>query len=196
MPEASQKLAFPTLPVTHWWGLRGRFRRSIPGVVSAKYLASVLSMTERLAQRNVIPSLRSMGLIDESGRPTDLAVRWRDDEQYPGVCKSILDRVYPEELRDIGSDGSADRSQIARWFANHTGGGESNTKKLAAMYMTLCKGDADRAKNLGHATEKGIQGKPAKRPSYATKTQANTATKSDASPTTHALTAPARRDRA
>ncbi|APW59618.1 DUF5343 domain-containing protein [Paludisphaera borealis] len=138
--------SFPVLPVKHWWILRDRFRRSIPGTVSANYLSTVLAMTEQSAQANIIPSLRTTGLIDESGKPTDLARKWRDDAQYTQVCKIILDRVYPEELRDIGSDENVDRVQIGRWFANHTGGGEALIRKYSAFYITLCEADLSKGK--------------------------------------------------
>jgi hypothetical protein len=34
--------SFPMLPIAHWWTLRKKFKQSIPGVVTASYLATVL----------------------------------------------------------------------------------------------------------------------------------------------------------
>ncbi len=158
--ENVKKKGYPLLPVKHWWALRERFRSSIPGVVSANYIASVLGMAERSAQANIIPSLRTMKLIDEAGKPTDLATKWRDDAQYPKVCANILKSVYPRELRDIGADASVNKDAVSRWFANHTATGADAVRKMSAMYALLCEADPAKATKPKPGTTKSKAPKP------------------------------------
>ena len=97
-------------------------------------------MKEESARINILPSLRSTGLIDEDGKPTDRAVKWRDDAQYKQVCDDIRKGVYPQELLDLASDSSADRDMIKSWFANHLQVGENASQKLSAFYFMLLEG--------------------------------------------------------
>lgn len=139
--EKIEKKGYPLIPVKQWAKLRGQFKKTMPGTASAKYLASVLSMTEQSARNNILPSLRAMKLLDADEKPTALAIKWRDDAQYPKVCETIRTAVYPQELRDIGSS-AADKDGISRWFANHTGAGDNAVRKMTAVYLMLCEADA------------------------------------------------------
>jgi hypothetical protein len=141
---SNEKKGYPLLPIRQWWALRDRFKKSMPGAVSSNYLASVLGMTEQSAQNNILPSLRAMQLVDANDKPTELAIKWRDDAQYAKVCESIKKVVYPKELLDIGAT-EAERVAVSRWFANHTGAGENAVSKMTAVYMTLCAADPGKA---------------------------------------------------
>lgn len=44
MSKTEEKRTFPLMPTSKWLLLREAFKRSIPGVVSESYLASVLKM--------------------------------------------------------------------------------------------------------------------------------------------------------
>ena len=70
---AEKKTAFPMIPLGHWWSLRRRFKQSIPGVVTATYVASALNMQEQSARANVLPYLQTFGLIDAEGKTMDRA---------------------------------------------------------------------------------------------------------------------------
>ena len=71
--ENDNKKYFPTLPVKHWWSLRAKFKATIPGVVTDSYLASILNIKKISAQTNILPSLKSIGLIDDDGKTLDVA---------------------------------------------------------------------------------------------------------------------------
>lgn len=144
---AKDKKGYPMMPTSNWWALRRKFRTTLPKEVTVTYLASALGMGQASAQHNVLPTLRLTGLIDKDGKPTDLAVRWRDDQQYPPVCKAIREEVYPQELLDLAPDASADRSVMQTWFANHSGVGESAANKLASFYLLLAEADPSKESN-------------------------------------------------
>ena len=141
---AEDKETYPMLPVAHWWELRKRFKQSIPGVVTASYVATVLDMKENSARANVLPFLEDLGIIDNEGKTGERARLWRDDEQYPEVCKQILKEVYPPELLDAVPNPGEDRSRAERWFANRTGTGDAAAKRMAALYEVLAEADASK----------------------------------------------------
>lgn len=150
------------MPTPHWWALRRKFRAAIPREVTNNYLAASLGMSEKSAAANIMPSLKSTGIIDKDNKPTDLAVRWRDDVQYPSVCGDIRNAVYPQELLDLAPDGSVGRQVIQTWFANHTGAGESGAAKMASFYLMLA--EADPAKQTEAAQPVGAVTKQATKP--------------------------------
>lgn len=155
------KKGYPNIPVKHWWSLRDRFKSSIPSRVTANYVASALDMGEQSATANILPSLRAAGIIDGDGKPTDLAVKWRDDKQYAKVCEQIRKQLYPSELIDLAPNGDSDRDEVERWFANHTGSGQAAVRRMTAIYQVLSEGDPSKAKEVT-ASRNGDKGsKPA-----------------------------------
>jgi Family of unknown function (DUF5343) len=140
---AEEKKTYPMLPIAHWWALRKKFKQSIPGVVTDGYLATVLSMGANSARANVLPYLKTLGIIDAEGKTTDRAKQWRDDARYPAVCKEILKEVYPQELLDAVTD-SSQREQAETWFAHKTAAGESAVGRMAVLYCVLLEADASK----------------------------------------------------
>lgn len=138
---AEAKKSFPMLPVGHWWTLRKKFKQSIPGVVTDNYLATVLGMTVESVRANVLPFLKPLGIMDDEGRPTERAKLWRDDGHYPEVCQAIAANVYPKELIDAVPNPRDNRDAAKRWFANHTGAGDSACGRMAALYTVLIEAD-------------------------------------------------------
>lgn len=136
MPE-EQKESYPAIPAKHWWILRKRFQQSIPGTVTPGFLATTLNMKEQSAKANIIPSLIMMGIIDEEGRPTDRATKWRDDVTYSEVCQEIRNELYPQELLDAVPGPAVDRPAVERWFASRTGVGQVAARKFAIVYELL-----------------------------------------------------------
>lgn len=139
-----ERRTYPYVSDRVWWALRRQFRSSPPrGAVDASYLSTVLDIDERSA-RNIVPNLRRIGLIDDAGRVSELAMAWRDDDQYVSATREMVDRVYPESLRDALPPPDPSLDAARRWFARDTGGGEANSRKLAAFYVLMASGDLGR----------------------------------------------------
>ena len=126
----------PVLNGTVWWSLRQHFSRTLPKVVSETYLATVLSLKEGPA-RNVLRNLKLLGLVDEENRPTDLAIRWRDDEQYADACEEIAERAYPDELRAAVPRPDPDPTAAAQWFQRSRRLGDGGAKNAARTYVLI-----------------------------------------------------------
>jgi hypothetical protein len=139
---AESKKGFPMLPIAHWWNLRKKFRQSLPGVVTGSYLATVLNMAEKSANANILPFLKTLGIIDDDGKTTERAKLWRDDQHYPEVCSAILKDVYPTELLEAVTNPMEDREAAERWFARQSGSGEAAAGRMAALYSVLVEADA------------------------------------------------------
>jgi hypothetical protein len=168
---AEQRRSFPMLSPSHWWKLRKKFKQSIPGTVTANYLATVLEMQESSARTNVLIYLRDLGLVDEEGKTLDRSRKWRDDDQYKDVCQDIVQAVYPQELLDAAPDPNEDRQPALRWFANHTGADESAVRKMANFYALVMEADASKEiaqrrddKPKGRETSSPNTGKIKRRP--------------------------------
>jgi len=141
---AEAKKSFPMLPIGHWWSLRRKFKQSLPGVVTGKYLATVLNMVERSANVHVLPYLKTLGIIDDKGKTTERAKLWRDDQHYPEVCRAMLEDVYPKELLETVPNPTDDRAEAKRWFAHHSGVGEIAVRRMAALYSLLVDADVSK----------------------------------------------------
>lgn len=109
-----------TLPIitgAAWSRLREQFRKTLPQAVTPSYLSATLTFKESSAAA-LIGNLRSLGLIDEKGKPTDLARDWRMDDQYAEACGRILEAVYPQELRDVAPPPTPSRQTVVNWMMN------------------------------------------------------------------------------
>ncbi|MCA8007971.1 DUF5343 domain-containing protein [Burkholderia cenocepacia] len=125
----------------------------MPGDVTPAYLAATLNMSPVSASGNVLPSLRTFGLVNDAGKPTDLAFAWRDDEKYASVCEQLVKSTYPAGLHDAFPDvANAPMNRVAAWFAHDTKAGDSAAVKYARVYLMLLEGD------LGKANEKPARG--------------------------------------
>ena len=154
--DSSKKKSYPRLPQAHWWNLRDKLKQSIPGTITDIYLASTLNMQVRSARANILPYLRDIGLIDEDGKTNiEMATSWRDDQQYPEVCREIRERIYPEGLLSASPNPSEDRNSAERWFANTTGQGKSAVGAMAKFYEILM--EADVSKRPDKKQEKNIK---------------------------------------
>jgi hypothetical protein len=157
------KKTYPRLSAKSWWTLRKKFNTKIPTVVDSAYLATSLSMGKDSARNNILPFLKTIGLVDSEGKPKDLAKRWRDDKDYPKVCAEILESVYPKTLLEAAPDPSKNRDDVKRWFKSEIGAGESAANKMTAFFTLLQEADVEGEKKIQETTTKPLVAKSGKR---------------------------------
>ena len=141
MAAENEKKTYPRLPAKNWWTLRERFKQTSPARVDADYLQSVLGLTSAASAGNLMGPLRTLGLIDEKGAPTERALDWRHDETYGEVCEAIVADVYPDSLRSAFPNPAGASAAIATWFARNTGAGQGAATGMAALFILLSDGD-------------------------------------------------------
>jgi len=144
----NEKLSFPVLPAKSYWTLREKFIQSTPSKITKSYLSLSLGITENSANKNILPALKSLGLVNDDLTPTDRIVKWRDDSTYKKVCEEMLKEVYPEELLHAQPAPNPERSSVDRWIAQKTGLGQNAVQQRTALYMLLCKADPEKGKEL------------------------------------------------
>lgn len=136
------KRRYPSITISarSWWDLRRRFRQSIPGRVDADFLQSALGVGERRA-KNVIAQLKALGMIDETGVPSDLAIQWRDNAGYTAACRRMMSQTYPQGLRDDSPPPAPDRGKVEEWFVRNGNVGKDAAARMAAFYCLLAAAD-------------------------------------------------------
>lgn len=77
----ADKLSYPQIPATVWWGVRNIFQRTPNATISEKTLGVELSVQE-VAARQYITKLRRVGILNEDSKATPLAQKWRHDDTY------------------------------------------------------------------------------------------------------------------
>jgi hypothetical protein len=152
------RTVFPMFPERSWWPLRERFKQSMPASVTSDYLCTVLGVEPKTA-RNLYPTLKSLGLIDADGLPTDRANRWRVDQEYPLICREMLDELYPASLRNAVPDPSRDFRSAVGWFMREAGVGEPAARRMARFYELLCEATPNPA---AHAADPAQSRTPAR----------------------------------
>lgn len=174
---ADEKKSYPKIPRNNWFLLRDKFKQRTPEKVSPSYVATALGMSEASASANIIPPLKTFGLIGEDNKPTDLAYDWRDDSKYAEVCEKIFDKVYPQELRDILHDPqNIDSKAVEAWFARDAKVGQAAARAYGATFAMLLEADVSKAKEQKASKPKNGADRPkAAKPAAAAKKVAPTA---------------------
>jgi Family of unknown function (DUF5343) len=139
MAERQTRRSYPIIPRKFWSDLRLRWKQSPPTQVTVSYLETAFGLGRKNAS-NFMPQLGALGLI-EDGRLTPLAHEWRLDESYPEARQKILDRVYPQELREAQPCDNIDPERLAAWFTRNTGTGEGAGHNMARLYTLICRGE-------------------------------------------------------
>src|SRR5258708_18274726 len=134
MVMIKENVSYPMISASAWWAIRKKFIQSMPPRVNESYLALLLHMEEKSA-KNLLYPLKRVGLIDNDGKLTERANRWRDNEQYASVCEEMRTEIYPHELLDLLPGSDASRTAIENWFANRAGIGATTKKMIAAFYI-------------------------------------------------------------
>lgn len=134
MAEAKQN--FPQIPSTVWWGLREKFKKTVPSKVNDKYLVAQLNVQATAAQQ-YLRELKKVGLLDEEGKPTEAAKRWRFDDTYREAADEILHTAYPNDLIELAPPGDNDRQKAVRWLMQAADLGEGAARNKAATYFMI-----------------------------------------------------------
>lgn len=114
----------------------------MPTAVGTDYVISTSDMTDASARSNVLSPLRDLGLLDKDNKPTDLAERWRHDDEYVAVCKEIRAATYPSALIEAFPEGSVEQKEgIKKWFMKNSKVGEAAGRMFADTYMLLSQAD-------------------------------------------------------
>lgn len=153
MASEKEGKGFPKIAKANWFALRDKLKQRVPADMSASYVATAMDMAEGSARSNVVAPLKALGIIGDDGKPTELAYDWRDDKKYAEVCSSIIESVYPQEIRDLFHDSSASLDQLASWFMRAAKVGEPAAKMYARTYLMLLEADPSKVDESPKSTK-------------------------------------------
>lgn len=139
--------AYPMISERNWWALRESFNKKIPGTITTSYLVQALSLpSESGARSNLILPLQQMCIIDKTGKPTERAYLWRDDDKYASVCQEILKEIYPEEIVDLLGLGVS-KEELVKWFMSNNQVGTSSAQKVSSTLNLIYMGSIGQINN-------------------------------------------------
>ncbi|MCU1416797.1 MAG: hypothetical protein JWP32_971 [Schumannella sp.] len=161
--DSERKRGYPYMSVNVWAELRRAFVKNVPNTVTSTWLQSVFKSSAKAAS-NLLPQLKTVGLIDSDGVPQDLAKRYRVDKEYQSSVAEILDRVYPEEVRGLYPGPTEDVQDVANWFMLDTGGGQIGATSQAKFYLMLVSGELPTAEARVPRSTKPAESIKAKQP--------------------------------
>jgi len=132
--------------------------------VSDNYLIAQLNVQATAAQQ-YLRELKKVGLLDEEGKPTEAAKRWRFDDTYREAADEILHTAYPNDLIELAPPGDNDRQKAVRWLMQAADLGEGAARNKAATYFMIGSNeppsDAVASKNTRSAPRAAAQKKEA-----------------------------------
>lgn len=142
---AKASTTYPKISKKLWFLIRDRLKQSIPSAITPTLVISLSPMEEASARSNVLGPLKELGLIDDKNKPTDLAQRWRHDDEYTAVCHEIRSNVYPADLVEAFPDADASKKDsIKKWFMKAGQVGEVAAKMYSDTYILLSQADFTR----------------------------------------------------
>lgn len=145
---ATEKVTYPKIGRRIWLSMRTRFAKSMPTTVTPDFVSSIVEMGDDSAKANVLSPLRALGILDKDNKPTELAERWRHDDEYKQVCEEIRTMVYPIGLLETYPEGKPDQyEQIKKWFAKNGKVGDSAARMFADTYILLSQADLSAPEN-------------------------------------------------
>tara|TARA_R100000365_G_scaffold513_2_gene1718 strand:- start:668 stop:1327 length:660 start_codon:yes stop_codon:yes gene_type:complete len=130
----AETTSFPQIPATVWWGVRDILKKTTRAILNESFLAVQLGV-QPAAARQYTSELRRVGLINEDGKPTDLALKWRLDDEYAAAVEKILASAYNEELLNLAPTVD-DKEKAVSWF-EYQGLGSGAARNKAATYFLI-----------------------------------------------------------
>lgn len=130
-----EKKNYPQIPASVWWGVRAFLQTKPTATFDEKLLATSFSV-QKSAANTYLKQLQFVGLLDENGKATDIAQKWRMDSTYKEAAGEILENTYPESLRNVCPPEQFDRDKAIDWFMLE-GLGKGSAGNKAATYALL-----------------------------------------------------------
>lgn len=149
----ADRARYPQIPSTVWWGVRSILQRTPNASIDERMLGVQLGVQEAAA-RAYVAELRVVGIINEEGKATPLAQKWRLDDTYAEAVEQLIHVTYPEGLVNVAPPGEAERQKVVSWFQRE-GLGQGAAGNKAATYLLLSSPTPNEAPRVGVKTTQG-----------------------------------------
>ncbi len=130
----NEKVDYPQFSEKSYWAIREKLQKSCPEKFTAATFTGCTGLKADTVKSTILPALELMGMTKDN-KPTTRLKNWLNDNKYESACEDILEKTYPEKLRNT----KATASSVANWFEKNNDDSEATAKKRANIYMLLAK---------------------------------------------------------
>ena len=108
----------------------------IPDKVTIRYLYAIGFKSRN--DRALIPVLKSLKCVDDSGTPTNKYRQFRDKNQSKKILGATIKAAYSEIFKIYPDAAKKDGSTLQNFFSTNTGLGERAVKSIVETFKALC----------------------------------------------------------
>lgn len=149
----TEQTFYPQLPAAIWWGFR-EILKNKPRIQLSPKIISVQFGVQDTAAKAYIRELQRLGMLDEECRPTELALKWRLDDDYSQAVKDILKFAYPEDLLDTVDVNDLDRTKAKQWFEYDGLGSGAAGNKASTLALIASNSPGETSKQVSAKSER------------------------------------------
>lgn len=131
----ADKVRYPQIPSTVWWGVRSIVQRTPNATIDERLLGVTLGVQEAAARAYIV-ELRNVGILSDENKATPLAQKWRLNDSYAEAVEQIIQSTYAEGLINVAPPGEAERQKVVSWFLRE-GLGQGAAGNKAATYLLI-----------------------------------------------------------
>lgn len=108
----------------------------IPDKVTLRYIYSLGFKSRN--DRPILPVLKFLKFIDDSGIPTERYKKFRDKSLSKKVLGDAIKGAYSEVFKVYPDAAQKDNVSLQNFFSTHTGLGERAVKSIVETFKTIC----------------------------------------------------------
>jgi hypothetical protein len=108
----------------------------LPEKVTTRYLYTLGFKSTN--DRKIIPLLKSIKFLDDSGSPTDYYKRYRDTSKSSIVLGNALKEVYSDLFKIFPDADKQNRDTLRNFFRTNTGLGDVAVNAITDTFRALC----------------------------------------------------------
>lgn len=108
-----------------------------PDKVTLEYIASLGFKSKN--DRPILPILKAIGFVDNSGVPTDAWSQYRNKQEAPKVLGLAIKSSYPGLFTAYPDAHRKDNEALRDYFSTHTSVGDKALSYIVRTFKTLCE---------------------------------------------------------
>lgn len=109
----------------------------VPSKVTLQLLSSLGFKSSN--DRYILPVLKSLGFVENSGVPTQMWQRYRHTGEGPVVMASAVKRTYSGLFQTYPDANQKDNEALRNYFSGHSKSGEAVLNLMVRTFKTFCE---------------------------------------------------------
>ncbi len=133
----ADKFAYTTVPNSLREFIKGIPDRSKPDKITVRYLKQIDFKSSNDA--TIITVLKFVGLLDQSGVPTDAYAQYLNKDKGPGILAEQIRKTYAPLFKLYPNPHTQSDSALQNFFRESTGLGAKAVNSMTATFKVLCE---------------------------------------------------------